>query len=107
LIDGEKLDLQPKIPDTSAIEQPIRIVLETMIRGMAASCGGIPPEFLLTVIAWHVGNSLADCVIAPDGHKDRYRSLLRDAFLDGMEKAIAQPRQQPPPSRPPFPGEPQ
>ena len=92
MIDGERYpDQPPKMPDASGIERPIRIVLETMIRGMAASCNGVPPELLLSVIAWHTGNSLADCVVAGMEHKARYRQLIKEAFDNGMQQALQTP----------------
>ena len=87
---GEKLEV---------VEQPIATVIQTMVVGMLGMCRGLPPEIVLTTIAWHTGNL---CASAVNGRLElvlQARKAFQEAFSEGVQ-SVDLPKESPPPPRP-------
>lgn len=78
----------PTVSDKLAVvEQPISTVIQTMVVGMLAMCRGLPPEIVLTTIAWHTGNLAGNAVQGQLEMVLNARKAFLEAFADGLQKA--------------------
>ena len=74
------------------LDQPIRQVIGTMMRGLMVSAPGVPPHVLLNAIAWQTGNLMAGAIQGDLATVLSLRKGFKDAFADGISKsAIATP----------------
>ena len=84
--------LTPEImAQASAMERrvapTVRQVFGTCLRGMLVSAPGVPPQVLLAVVAWQMGNLLATAFNADLATTLTIRKNLKDGFADGITKA--------------------
>jgi hypothetical protein len=69
------------------VEQPIATVIQTMLVGMINMTRGLPPEIVLTTIAWHTGNLAANAIGGELETVLHARKAFMEAFVDGVQKA--------------------
>ena len=71
----------------AVVEQPLATVIQTMMVGMLGCCRGLPPEVVLTAVAWHTGNLIASAVSGELNMVLTARKAFLEAFADGVQKA--------------------
>lgn len=69
------------------IQEPVRMVVGTTIRGLLVSVPGVPADVLLNAIAWQVGNLLGSSLEGDLAVMLRLRNGFKAAFEDGVNKA--------------------
>lgn len=69
------------------VEQAVRVVVGVVMRGIVASNQGVPPQGVLSVLAWQVGNQMAEALSGDLSALTILRKSFVDAFADGVAKA--------------------
>ncbi len=87
----------PEMAFLRNMQMPLRVVIDTMIRGMISSAGAnIAPGAMMSMIAWNVGNISATMVQGDLTATLKARKAMQDAYADGVRKAQIQQQPMPP-----------
>lgn len=73
------------------LNQPTSLIVGTMVRGFLSGAPGVPVPVLLNVLAWHFGHMLGSSVAGDIIPVTQIRKGIREAFLDGLQKAPLNP----------------
>jgi hypothetical protein len=69
------------------VDDYVRQVVGTMMRGLLVSCPGIQHHVMLSAIAWQTGNLAADAIVADLKVHFELRKMFKKAFEDGVGNA--------------------
>ena len=92
-------------PQAKVVDECVRIVIQTVIAGIIGNTRGAPPQVVLPLIAWNVGNRLGDVLAGDLQSLLKARVALKEAFDDGVQKSTLHQSHAPPgPPLPKLPG---
>jgi hypothetical protein len=69
------------------IEAMVRVAVSVTLRGIVASAQNVPPQIVLSGLAWQVGNQMAEALSGDLSAMLILRKGFIEAFTDGVQKA--------------------